>query len=1545
MGERDTRAPQSMPEALEDMSLEQHLRMFRGSDMLKENPDLALVVSKLVVQPNPYNVRGTYFDNITLVGISDDGEVKLVSDAMDRLDESGDEQIQAFLQSLNAYEAQRSRYNNSQSRLTRILPTRIHKEIASLSGADGVLDIVDVGNVVGVILTDRYNPNVQFLPAETVNDAIIAAETKGKATVYRTVDDHVVYPIANDPDGGLMFAAIKTPNAGQNFSGKTLANEESFTAIYPAAEKETTEDRLSVPGAKTYNPKTGQVSDSRDLGYYSPEMAAEEKITLLQERFRRSGIAVTVVMDPTLPVNGRVVFDKGTATVRIHPDKMQGDTIAHEFGHILLEALGIQHPLVQQAITELQDSELWKQVELAYPDLSGEQLAMEVVTTAIGRKGERLFQEAKKQNKFKTIYNRIMRAIGKLLGIQPKATEQLAQELMFGHGELSLDAQLEAEYDQRGTQTASDVIASAKTVLWERLTFLKKTGGTSVQAQEAIDEAQARYDAATGGLVEERLTNLANISDDIIGQANETVEALEKISPNMRTKKNLTSEENAVLNRANNVLNDVEGMLTALDNMERLQGELDPQGEKFMELQSKIDGLREAKNNLTGEISTALSNKLKAQSTNKAMLDVLGEDNMFLMANNDRLRHLMTDVSAVTQGTLGVKEFQNPVMQSIAKMVADTLETGRLDGKNAEAKVAQILNNFNGNLEQIIDFETGTLKGEYSGDYYTQREKARKASLGEDKQALVRFDANNTIQEFTKEYYTQWQIKEAKMQELRKQAARAKGLMKSQPWKSEHKENYKALRAEILELMKESKDGFFKYHNVEVSEGFDAALAEARAKQEAAEKLREEENEFTPDLYAVRDFMALNGVVTHDGKAIPTTGEFATVSVKEEFKNESWTGENKPSEKFRDASFEANPHKETIKALRDVMAGAAGKQGAAFIAGGYLPIYKTGKEQSLTDELKGRVKKGKEAAKDAVGAGKSDLEFAGVVQLDARGNRIYMREDIFKLPTDKQIEEQADVLRAGGKEELTKRLKQFVKDAHTENAKRTIEPFAYLAREVFEGSQIIDAKHAILPGKKGDKMRNATKLAKGTNIADAMDSWFEGILGDNWEDSSNKDGFVSIFQQYTSLMGVGLNISAWVNNFGYGTLQRNLERAAAGYMTKETSKKAHKLLNANLKAIFSDLWSGKKGEFDNKISAIIHTLDVADDQRELPFNMKESMGDKAMSKAFIGQTLGEVVMQNQVLLGMMMEQEVYDADGNVVGNMLDAYVLDNGMLTLKEGLFVKEPQTGKMVTLDNNFVAAFRNKVKSINHHIHGAYNKQDAGTWQRHWLGRLAMQFRRWLPMGIKKRFGSDMYNESRERQEVGDYRALYNIATQMKLEGSRLNQLIQLFKKDNQDLRDAFGDHYVNNAQRAIKEMVIGLALFFLLAGLYMIAGFGDDDEPDALTAFAINRTDRLREEMWTYTPMGLVELFNQVTADPMASWSKVESMGDFLTYGLQDLGAMVGIGDYAVYEGGRKKGRSKTSYALGGLAPVWSHYRRLTEMWDNFTQFSPTHALLKK
>ncbi len=1531
MGERDTRALKQLGENPDEWSLNDWIRHFGAMEANELSSDLQLVLSKLLPSVNPYEMDGKFYDNINLIGVSDDGEVMLVTEALERLYASNDPDMMDFVTAMQAYEAQRSNYQMSQSRLTRILPAQVQREISKAAGANGVTDsIADYGysfNVGDLLAMSVHDPSIDFLYSETPERALKLAEDQSTGKVYRTVEGKVLLPIGEEK-GKVTYMIVKPTNL--NSKGRPVK------AVGKPIDLDT------VRAEQKLRREESAAQQSRQ-GWYKPELDVDTKVQMLQDRFRRSGLPVKVIIDPSLPVNGQVQVSKTESVVRIHPDKLQGDTIAHEFGHILLEALGYNNPLVKQGIEELRGTELWKATEAAYPDLSTRDLEMEVLTTFIGRRGTDLVTtESGKISKIKTIYNRIMRAIGKLFGIQPKATEQLAQELMFGQGELSLADKLESVQQQRGTQTASDVLKATKRNLRDRMQYLRETGGTSVEAQEALDLAQARYNAAAGGRVIERLSAVADMADDIVASASQATTALDAIASKMRSSATLTETEALRLAQADSVLNDIEALIGSLDNMESLQKDAADMTENelaFTKLAGKIDTLREAKNNLTGAVSDALSNKLKAQTTNASLLEILGDGNMFDLVNNPNLRHLMTDVDSVSKGTLGVKEFKNPVVQAIAKLTANTLESARLQGKEDAGKLSKILADFEaagGVLSDIVDIETGALKGEYSAEYYTSLREAEKlAASGKDPLAVSKFHAENTEQEFNKEYHTNWTLKNEAIQRLRAKIAVTEGQLKAGMRFSEtRKAELNEMRRQFAEMMKEAGPDFLKYHNVEVAEGFEAARDAAAAKVDAAiAESKESGNPAGADVYALRNFDAQHVVIQDGtGKFIPTRGEFSKVEEKAEYKNEAFTGEEMPVAKWRNASFASNPHREVIASIKAVLDNAAGAPGRKFVQQGFLPLgYSSVKDKSAGEIIKGEAKRAKEAFTEAGSAaiGQSDTK-GNRIALDARGNAIYVRNSgLFTQPTEAQLTS----LKSMSLSDISTRLGQFVKDAHQEKAKQTLEPMAYLTREVFEGSEIIDSKHVLKPGKKGDGLRAAKKLAKGSNVANALDQWFEGVLGDNWEDQSAMADAAGLIQQYTSLMGVGLNIPAWINNFAYGSLQKNLEFRGRDHFSKENNKKARGLISSNFGAIIGDLVKDHNGQFTNKISALIHTLDVADDQRELPFNQKESAGAKMLSHAYIGQTVGEIAMQNQVLFAMMLETEVTLADGTPT-NLLDAYQLVDGVLTLPKGT-VKTAQ-GEVVDLDVEFVARLRNKVKSINHYIHGAYNKQDAGTWQRHWMGRLAMQFRRWLPMGVKKRFGERMYNESREREEIGEYRALSNIITAVigdMQKGQSLTQALEALKEDKV---------LYMSGKKALREMAIGAGLFLALAALYAF-GMDDDDELGVIGALAVNRTERLAQEMITYTPMGLIELFQQTSESPLASWGKVQTMGQLLMYTGQDAMATVGYGEYAMYQTGARKGQSKTWRKFIGMAPGGSHYQRFMDIEQNHKEYSFLYNLI--
>lgn len=155
---------------------------------------------------------------------------------------------------------------------------------------------------------------------------------------------------------------------------------------------------------------------------------AVEQIKFLTQSFKAAGIDVTIKFDTELPEKGKVVSENGKVTVFLNPVTMTEDTHIHEFAHILVELLGIDHPAVKSAIAELKDTVLYNDVKEAYPELSEEALNKEVVVTAIGLTGAKI--NRKNPSKFQVIVNRLLRAFSRLFNTTESSVEKLTQMLL-----------------------------------------------------------------------------------------------------------------------------------------------------------------------------------------------------------------------------------------------------------------------------------------------------------------------------------------------------------------------------------------------------------------------------------------------------------------------------------------------------------------------------------------------------------------------------------------------------------------------------------------------------------------------------------------------------------------------------------------------------------------------------------------------------------------------------------------------------------------------------------------------------------------------------------------------------------------------------------------------------------------------------------------------------------------------------------------------------------------------------------------------------------
>jgi hypothetical protein len=112
---------------------------------------------------------------------------------------------------------------------------------------------------------------------------------------------------------------------------------------------------------------------------------------------------------------------------------MESDTIIHEYAHLLIEGLGgLNSPLISEAVEQLKGSNLWEEVKKAYPELQSNELAMEVLATAVGREGARIFakEEASKKSRWMRWLDRFFAKVKEIFGINRSKAVELANILL-----------------------------------------------------------------------------------------------------------------------------------------------------------------------------------------------------------------------------------------------------------------------------------------------------------------------------------------------------------------------------------------------------------------------------------------------------------------------------------------------------------------------------------------------------------------------------------------------------------------------------------------------------------------------------------------------------------------------------------------------------------------------------------------------------------------------------------------------------------------------------------------------------------------------------------------------------------------------------------------------------------------------------------------------------------------------------------------------------------------------------------------------------------
>jgi len=574
--------------------------------------------------------------------------------------------------------------------------------------------------------------------------------------------------------------------------------------------------------------------------------------------------------------------------------------------------------------------------------------------------------------------------------------------------------------------------------------------------------------------------------------------------------------------------------------------------------------------------------------------------------------------------------------------------------------------------------------------------------------------------------------------------------------------------------------------------------------------------------------------------------------------------------------------------------------------------------------------------------------------------------------------------------DLEKIIPLFIKNALNHKYKTKIQHEMLLARDKLAKDRFYETRKLGKRVKIRDKnVINKSELEDktiagedGTNLLKHYDMWLDMVFYENFEkDEGMLTTFARVLQNYTSLKGIGFNPFSGIKNVSYGQIQIAIEMASGYFFDKSDWWAAKKAYTGSILKSLKDT-RAVDGTYSSLWSAIFKELNILESQDEkaesnaLGTNYKKAHKIlMVMNAAYIFQHIGEHSMQNQGLIAMMKSHRIIESKVISFANYKEllmqktdpinktkeennkiiennkrnekrlkekflTYPTVESAFTLKDGYLIRDENL-----LSDDNLALFRRKVIAVNQKIHGVYNKQDAGTLQHVALGRLAIQFKKWLPEGVNRRFYgiSNLkdderfdWNERREEQKEGMYVSMYKLLSmpiktakqKAKAKGDEtLKGAMKALFEDLNSLRikNNVYWHSMSETQKANVKRVFADAgaIFMLMAILGLAKGLKDDDEEKSWAYnLLIYELDATLTELRAYTPVGLMNEGKKLIKSPAASLNSMEQIlklgGIILRYPFWDE-------DERLYKGGRYHGQDKLLFEGLQSIPVVNQFVR--------------------
>lgn len=211
---------------------------------------------------------------------------------------------------------------------------------------------------------------------------------------------------------------------------------EEFDNITDVLEGKTDEELKALADKDKWEEGTDIIIDDSKNEPFQKVSQRKGDFSKVFEKIKANFKGITVVEDSSKfkgeqsTVAGKVSADG--KFIYINPNYSGLDTPIHEAGHILIDAMGYNNKVIQSAIKQLRNTDLYTETKQRYKELSEQELDKEVLAEAIGREGADIFDNVSERSKFKTYLDYIFDWLKQKLGLDKNIAKSLAKQIIGG---------------------------------------------------------------------------------------------------------------------------------------------------------------------------------------------------------------------------------------------------------------------------------------------------------------------------------------------------------------------------------------------------------------------------------------------------------------------------------------------------------------------------------------------------------------------------------------------------------------------------------------------------------------------------------------------------------------------------------------------------------------------------------------------------------------------------------------------------------------------------------------------------------------------------------------------------------------------------------------------------------------------------------------------------------------------------------------------------------------------------------------------------------